>query len=176
MALLSFKHHDLIKVSEALDIAEDATVNYFKFSLREWKRYRYDVKTLSSLKEYDVSPDVFALLNKGTKPARGFELRTRNLDFYLICLQDHHILNAVERDEELFLLPLLVYVFTHELVHIVRFCNFFQRFDVASRERDREETVVHAQTFDILKNLLMPRLGYVLDSYRDHRACDMAIL
>ena len=175
MAFLSFKNHELIKVSEALYIAEDATVNYFKFSSRQWGRHRYDVKTLSFLKKEDVRPGAFALLNKSSRPTGGFEFRTRNFDFYLICLNDHHILNAVERDGELFLLPLLVYVFTHELVHIVRFCNFFQRFDAPSRERDREETVVHAKTFEILKKLSMPRLDYVLDSYRDHRVCDLAI-
>ncbi len=176
MALLSFKNHDLLEVSEALDIAEDATVNYFKFSSRQWGRHRYDVKTLSFLEVEELRPGAFALLNKSSKPEGGVELRTRNLDFYLICLNDHHILNAVERDGELFLLPLLVYVFTHELVHIVRFCNFFQRFDAPLREREREEIVVHGQTFEILKRLSVPKLGYVLDSYRDHRVCDLAIV
>ena len=48
--MASFKKNDLTVVSDALEIAEDATGNFYKFSLGQWKRHRYDVKTLSSLK------------------------------------------------------------------------------------------------------------------------------
>ena len=64
---------------------------------------------------------------------------------------------------------------THELVHIVRFCNFFQRFDVSKEERDREERIVHDTTFKILEGLSLPKLGYVLDSYQDQRVCASAV-
>ena len=32
-----------------------------------------------------------------------------------------------------------VYVFTHELVHIVRFCNFFQMFDVPEKKGSKKK-------------------------------------
>jgi hypothetical protein len=48
-------------------------------------------------------------------------------------------LEALDRDRELGMVPLLVYVFTHELVHIVRFCNFSQRFEFHMKEREKEE-------------------------------------
>jgi hypothetical protein len=168
-----FKEEDLLTVSEALDIAEDQTGDYFKFSSGQWRRHRYDVKTLSQLTNHEVVPDVFALLKKRTKRKGGVEPSSRHRDFYFICLQDHRILKAVKRDRDLGLLPLLVYVFTHELVHIVRFCNFSQRFEVSTKDREKEERIVHATTYEILKELSLPRLDYILNSYETHRVCDM---
>ena len=172
---LSFKKDDIQTVGEALEIAEDATGNFYKFSLGQWKRHRYDIKTLSSLKSFEITQQAFALLNKGARVTSSFESKTKSRDFYFICLQDHRILKALNRDKALWLLPLLVYVFTHELVHIVRFCNFFQRFDVSGKEKDKEESVVHETTFKILENLALPKLDYVLDSYQGHRICEMVV-
>jgi len=171
MMHVPFKREELLTMSEALDIAEDRTGDYFKFSSGQWKRHRYDVKTLSQLADCEGIPDVFALLKKSKK--ERVEASSRYRDFYLICLQDHRILKALKRDRELGLLPLLVYVFTHELVHIVRFCNFSQRFEVSTKDREKEECVVHATTYEILKELSVPRLGYILNSYETHRVCDM---
>jgi len=58
-------------------------------------------------------------------------------------------------------------------VHIVRFCNFSQRFEVSTKDREKEEGLVHATTYEILKELSLPRLDYILNSYETHRACDM---
>jgi hypothetical protein len=176
MALSSFKQHDLETVSDALYIAEDAIGNFFKFSLGQWRRHRYDVRTLSSLSGDEIRPHAFALLNKSSRVIGDFELKAKKQDFYFICLQDHLILNAMKRDKELGLLSLLVYVFTHELVHIVRFCNFLKRFETSGSERDREEEIVHTKTFEILKDTSVPKLDYILDSYRSHRICDVASL
>jgi len=173
MIHVPFKREDLLTMSEALDIAEDRTGDYFKFSSGQWRRHRYDVKTLSQLANFEVIPDVFALLKKSKKRKEEVKPTSRHSDFYFICLQDHRILKAVKRDRDLGLLPLLVYVFTHELVHIVRFCNFSQRFEVSTKDREKEERIVHAMTFEILKELSLPRLDYILNSYETHRVCDM---
>jgi len=173
MNLPFFSHQDLRMVGEALEVAEDRTGDYFKFSFEQWKRHRYDVKTLCSLGEHEVSEHAFALLNKGVRHSGRGVARTGEHDFFLICLQDHLILKALGRDTNMDLLPLLVYVFTHELVHIVRFCNFHQRFEASEKHRTREEAVVHAATYDILRELSLPKLNYVLDSYQGHRICDM---
>jgi len=166
-----FRQHELVTVSDALDIAEDATGNFFKTEIGQSKRYGYDVKTLSSLKGRQISDVALAVLSKGTRVLKDFEPRTKIRDFYFICLQDHLILKAVERDEDLALLPFMVYIFTHELVHIIRFSNFFQRFDVTHRERAEEEEVVHSLTYDVLKKSSLAKLDYVLDSYQGHRIC-----
>ena len=176
MALRSFNHDDLILVSDALDIAEDATGDYFKFSLGQWKRHRYDVRTLSSLRKEEIKSNVFASLNKGSRAIGEFDSKTRTRDFYFICLQDHRILNALSRDKERGKPYLMVYIFTHELVHIVRFCNFMKRYDAGGREREEEEKIVHAKTYEILNDLPVPKLNYILDAYKSHRMWDVAAL
>ena len=176
MPLKAFDHNEMILVRDALDIAEDTTGNFFKFSLGQWKRHRYEVKTLNSLEKDEIRSYGFALLNKYGKPPQAIMPMAGLEDYYAICLQDHVILNALKRDEELGLLALLVYVFTHELVHIVRFCNFLKNFDASGEEREKEEKAVHATTYEILKGLSMPRLGYILDSYESHRLSDMVCI
>ena len=76
---------------------------------------------------------------------------------------------AVARDERVKLLPLCVYVVTHELIHIVRFCKFLQRFDAETTERQREEMRVHEITQKVLGSLKLPHLDYVLEVYRDYQ-------
>lgn len=169
-----FKSEELSTVSDALEIAEDNTGDFYKFSFDQWKRHHYDVKTLSSLDDGEIASDAFALLNKRSRITTGFDSKTKERDFYYICLQDHQILRALGRDKNLGVLPLLVYIFTHELVHIVRFCNFYQRFEISGRGRDEEEKIVHATTFEILKDLSLPKLGYVLEAYQDQRFCHLA--
>jgi hypothetical protein len=168
-----FRQHELITVSDALEIAEDATGNYFKSLIGQSKGYGYDVKTLTSLNQREISSVALAVLSKGMRALNNFESRTQTRDFYFICLQDHLILRALQRDGNLALLPFLVYIFTHELIHIVRFCTFLQRFNVTEEKRAEEEGIVHALTFDILKHSSLPNLDYVLDSYRDHRICQL---
>ncbi len=175
MTLFPFSSDNLSTVSEALEVAEDKTGDYFKFSFGQWKRHHYDVKTMSALKENEIAPHAFALLNKASRVIADYKPRTENRDFYFICLQDKQIMTALKRDEDLGLFPLLVYIFTHELVHIVRFCNFFQRFEISGEGREKEEKVVHQTTYEILKDLSMSQVDYVLQCYRDHRICEFAI-
>lgn len=174
MALRTFKDHELATVSDALDVAEDKIGDFYKFSLGQWKRHRYDIKTLKSLAPDDISPYAFAVLKKYSSTG-VCDWKIRESDVYFICLQDHLILGALGRDNRLDLLPFLVYIFTHELVHIVRFCNFLQRYEISETNREREERIVHATTFEILKRLSLPNLNYVLDSYREHRMCDISL-
>jgi len=170
-----FEDKNIKAISEALDIAEDRTGDYYKFSFCQWKRHHYDVKTLMSLAKEETSSYAFALLNKSSRILEDYESKTRTRDFYFICLQDHRILNALERDRNLTLMSLLVYIFTHELIHIVRFCNFFQRFDISGQGKEKEERLVHATTYEILKDNSLPGMAYILESYKCNRHCDMVV-
>jgi hypothetical protein len=162
-------------MSEALGIAEERTGDFYKFSLGQWKRHRYDVKTIPGLGTDEVRPHVFAFLQKGTSLISDFEPKSRERDYYFICLHEPRIQQALRKDKDLQLLPLLIYVFVHELVHIVRFCNFSQRFDISDKRKEKEEKVVHSTTFEILKGLSFPRMDYVLHSYQNHRICEMTM-
>ncbi|MBW2076341.1 MAG: hypothetical protein DRG87_05385 [Deltaproteobacteria bacterium] len=171
MYLQHFTKEQLGIVSEALDIAEDMTSNYYQLSMTQWKRHPFDLKTLKQLFGEDIRDDAFALLKKYRRSELGeAEPIPKGREFYIICLQDHHIIRALKRDHELKLLPLLAYVLTHELVHIVRFCTYKERFDVTEEvRRSREEQVVHQTTYEILKELSLPNLSHILSYYTPSR-------
>jgi hypothetical protein len=175
MSYLAFEDEKIEAVSEALHIAEDKTGDYYKFSFGQWKRHHYEVKTLISLAEDEITSYAFALLNKCSRVIEDHDSKTKIRDFYIICLQDHQILNALLRDKNLTLLSLLVYIFTHELVHIIRFCNFYQRFNISGNGKEKEEKLVHNTTYEILKDISLPRMDYILESYKWHRLCDIKI-
>jgi len=175
MTVRFFEDNRIRTVSDALDIAEDKTGDYYKFSNRQWKKHSYDVKTQLSLEDNEITSYAFALLNKCALNLDNTDLKTKTRDFYFICLQDDQILKAMKRDSSLKLLPLLVYILTHELVHIVRFCNFSQRFEISGEDREDEEKLVHSTTYDILKDVSILHMDYILEAYRDHRICDLAV-
>ena len=171
----SFGYNHIHTVSEALDIAEDLVGNHYKFSLGQWKRHRFDVKTRKALQRGEITDQALALLKRGRRTTGLTDSGTPRRDSYIICLQDQQILKAVKRDSRLNLLPFLLYIFTHELIHVVRFCNFLQRFDVPDKEKEKEERVVHEKTYEVLNPLSLPDLDYILDAYRNHRAIDVLV-
>ena len=69
------------------------------------------------------------------------------------------------RGERIGFRPLVLYVVTHELIHIIRFGTFLKSYEVLSG-KDEEETRVHKVTGQVLKNVRMRGLDQVLDSYR----------
>jgi hypothetical protein len=162
-----FSPAEIQVVSQAVEIAEDVTANHFKISTAQWKHVRYDIRTLVELSPDEISDYAFAQITRYSgKPGL---VSKRQYDYFKICLQDQNIMAAVERDEGVKLLPLGVYVVTHELVHIVRFCKFIQRFDAEPPERQREEMRVHEITQRALGSLRIPHLDYVLEVYRDYQ-------
>jgi len=171
MVVQYFNRNQLAILRDAVDIAEDMTSNYYNLSLSQWKRHPFDVKTLSYLFGEDIRDNVFAVLKKYmTADSAGTGRLGKSREFYLICLQDHQILKALQRDRDVTLLPLLSYILTHELVHIVRFCKFQVRFDTQEKQcKTKEEKIVHQTTYEILKGLSLPNLSYILSSYSRNR-------
>ncbi len=171
MGLQLFNRRQLHILGEALDIAEDSTSNYFKLSQSHWRQHPFDVKTLSSLFGDDIKDNTFALLKKYVPgDDESSQPLCKGRELYVIYVQDHQILKALQRDKELELLPLLAYVLTHELVHIVRFCKFQIRYDTEEEvSRNKEENIVHNTTYEILKELPLSNLAYIFSSYTPDR-------
>jgi hypothetical protein len=145
-------------IQEAVVIAEESTSDFFKLSGSQWRRSRYDILTLEALRDEEISPHALAQLAKYTCCLPGRELKSAHYDLYRICLQDHNILSTLEKQARLALLPLLIYVITHELVHIVRFSYFHQLFDATAAEKEQEEKRVHSLTREILSPFNCPDL------------------
>jgi hypothetical protein len=162
-----FNPEELQVMAQAVEISEDVTANFFKISTSQWKYVRYDIRTLADLNADEMTEDAFAQISRYSRYQDGQYRGERHYDYFKICLQDHNITAAVERDEQLQLLPLSIYVVTHELVHVVRFCKFLQRFDAEPEERKKEEARVHEITLKALGVRNLAHLDYVLRAYQD---------
>jgi len=145
----------------AFSHAEKLAGTYFRLSPEEMKAHKYEVKTLAYLKDHEINDRVFAHLCK-----YGYQKGKINFQFFRICLQDHRILDAVERaDSFIRLVPLMSYIATHELVHIIRFNSGETDFDAPLEEKIKEEEKVHYITRNILKMIADPDLGLVIDCF-----------
>ncbi len=168
MELAYFEPNHLRVVDEAVGLAEDVASNFFKFSSADWKAVPYDVKTLKDLAREEMVSGVFAQVRLYQRDLMRSPSGIGRYEYYKICVHDHEILKALERDEGFTLFPLVLYVVTHELVHIARFKHFLRSFYASEVERIDEERRVHQTTFDILKNIPVSGMKPVLKRYQMH--------
>jgi hypothetical protein len=153
-------------VKRTFSQAENLTWKFFGMASGAQLAGRYDVRTLAELENHEVQDAAFAHLCKysataarGSDPLKGFH-------FYRICLQDNRILDAVERGcSYIKLVPLLLYIATHELVHILRFERGESDFHMPAEERRKEEVRVDAITRSILSPRAGRELNLVLDCF-----------
>jgi hypothetical protein len=166
---VTFNPEQIGIVNKAVALAEELVSNYYKMSASQWLHRRYDIKTLIKLAPDEVVEGPFAQIVRyeGRHPDRA--LGSSTYDLYKICLQDHAILAALNQKPNLQLLPFVLYIVTHELIHIVRFSRFLQYFDAAPDERLAEEKRVHVKTHEILEPCRVPGLGEVLEFYNEWR-------
>jgi hypothetical protein len=148
-----FDAGDLRTVEPALGAAEQFTGRFYCIPGRDWSRFPYEVTTTASgepPRDWAFA-DVVRVLPFSTAPIRrhGFG------EHFRIRLRDDVFLSAVEEpDREIDLFPLLLWVLTHELVHVVRFGSGLAPFDAAADARQHEEHRVH----EITERVLHPAL------------------
>ena len=161
---------DELKVVRAqLREAESLVSHYYCIPGREWPKYHYDVRTLEELRECEIAENVLAVVEKYEYSLRSAAKCQQYLELYGICLQDHNILAVSKRNssEESFQ-ALMLYILTHELVHVFRFANRPHSYFIEERRRSEEEKRVHRITCDILRKREDPPLLRVLEAYRDY--------
>ncbi|SHE30879.1 hypothetical protein SAMN02745206_00083 [Desulfacinum infernum DSM 9756] len=167
-----FGPSEIPTLREAIRISEELIGDRFKISTSDWKRYRYDIQSLKDLRPEEITDGAFAQIRRYARHPHEKLLASKHGEYFKICLQDHVIRNALQRDSHIRLLPLATYIVTHELIHVVRFARFLQRFDAPPRERDEEEVRVHHLTAEVLGGLRMEGLRDVLSAFRDCRAME----
>ena len=167
-----FDHNEILLLRKAIDIAEEVTSNFYQISTSQWKRYRYDIQSLKDLKPHEITNFAFAQIRRYARSPEQCPVPSKLCDFFKICLQDHVIRHATVRDPRIELQPLSIYIVTHELIHVVRFARFIQRFETEPEERDQEETRVHTITHRLLKDLKIQGLSEVLEAFRDCRTME----
>lgn len=163
MALL-FTADNLTQVMNAADIAEEVISEHFHLTSSHWSRHRYELRTGVELEGHEQCEGAFAQVLRYAVSRDEI----RPTDFYRICVQDHNILAALGSKPAGFLFPLMAYVLTHELLHVVRFARFLQLFAAEDTDRDREESLVHRLTFELLEDKPLPNLREILKLYRSH--------
>jgi len=165
-----FNREELLKVEEAVKISEELVNNYFKMSSGQWLRNRYDIKTARDLEGHEQVDGPFAQVIKYEARKKEAPLRSSSYTLYKVCLQDNAILSTVQK-EDLLLEPFLLYILTHELIHIIRFSKYNQRYE-NKNEADvtlDEERQVHLLTHEILKSFSIPGVMKVFEFYKDWR-------
>jgi len=171
--LRAFGQWELGLLDRAMSLSEEAVSDYFRLSEGCWGRHPFELRTAAQLLPNEISHECLAQVLRLRRPAIEGLLRPR--DFYRICLQDHNLLGLIEREGQRELLgPLLVYVLTHELVHVVRFGKYLRLFDASADERRREEDTVHRLAAAILAGVSLPRLETVLNFYESHGSMHFA--
>lgn len=161
-----FSETELEVVKAAVGMAEDRVSDFYKLSDSQWIRYRYDVRTLAELDPSEVVDGPFAqVIRYEARPAEA-NLGSAAYDFYRICLLDHAILAAAEFPG-ISLRPFILYIVTHELIHVVRFCKFLQNFNASEEEKRAEEIRVHRRTREILRPIRISGMTPALDFFRN---------
>ncbi|MFH2044224.1 MAG: hypothetical protein ABIK92_03645 [Pseudomonadota bacterium] len=163
--LSKFNPRQIKTVNEAAEISEELVSEYYKLSTSQWLRKRYDIKTLANLSTEEIVAGPFAQIIKYKAQPKNSSLSSSTYDFYKICLQDNSILSVVKKSPPIKLYPFLLYIITHELVHIVRFSEYLQNFSASYEEKMAEETRVHYNTHEILKSIKLIGLSSVFKFY-----------
>ena len=165
----TFDPDDITTINSAAAMAEELVSNHYKMSASQWLKRRYDIGTLADLDPEEIIHGPFAQIIRYEGYHRNRSLGSSAYDFYKICLQDHTILAALADNRQLQLFPFILYIVTHELIHIVRFTKFLQQFDAAPEDRLSEEKRVHAVTHQVLARITIPGLAEVLEFYGEWR-------
>jgi hypothetical protein len=153
-------------VKEAFACAERLTGEFFDVLPGTWLARRYDVKTLAQLEHHELHESAFAHLCKYSSDHGNGRAALKGFHFYRVCLQDNRILDAIQRGSSFIkLVPLMLYIATHELVHILRFERGESDFDMPEGERTKEERRVDAITRSILSPMADHELNLVLDCF-----------
>jgi hypothetical protein len=124
-------------VFRALDEAEERTSDYYCIPPFRWEQLRYDLLTRADNGWEPLPESMLARVRCLQRTDRS-----RPFDFYRIELDDRSILTAATR-ENLggHLYPFLVYILTHEMVHMVRLSSILEKDDSFSFNETEEQRV-----------------------------------
>ena len=164
-----FDERQMESVNQAVSVSEEMVSNYYKLSDTQMLQLNYDIRTASRLAPHEIVEDHFAQIVRYRARKKASMLETEAEDFYLLCIQDHAILDAIDRFRALRLYPFMLYIVCHELIHVVRFRRYLQHFHVEQEKRQLEEIRVHHETREVLRGSRARDLDAVLEFYGQWR-------
>lgn len=142
-------------LASASTLAEELVGDFFGLGPRDWLGLQYQVFPAG-----EGAENVLATLALLESPAL---LPCRRRWFYGIFLAEGRVLSLAQGRS--FLEALLLYIFTHELIHMVRFLKFRASFWMPAPLRFEEEKKVHQLCRKVLAGLALEDLGAVLSRF-----------
>jgi hypothetical protein len=148
-APLTFSAPQKDLVFKALAEAEERTTDYYCIPPFRWEQLRYDLLTRED-HGWEPMPDPMLArvrLLERRDPRKSF-------DFYRIELNDPNILSAAQRENLLLsarLYPFLVYILTHEMVHLVRWSTILDGTHTGDKAGYEEE---ESRVQDVARRIL----------------------
>lgn len=162
-----FNLDEILLLDRAWGLASSVVADDFRFDFEDFNSWPVDIKRYPELRPEEQIKGVFAQLFRYARP--GPVVTAGRPDYYRICLYDPAILAAVTKEPGLELEALLVYILTHELIHVARFAKFMELFSLSPEGRRSEEEIVHRETFRLLRKINLRGLDLVLSLYQNHR-------
>ncbi len=160
---MQFTHKQRYLAFRALEDAEARTSGYYCIPPFRWQRLHYDLLTR---KDDEWQPLPEGMLARTQRCELSTPRHGRPSDFFRIELNDPGILMAAHRErlrQDLY--PLLLYVLTHEMVHLVRLSSILTDDEQLTLPRESEETRVSQIARSILLTRLTPGLDAVLQRF-----------
>ena len=160
---------ELKVIRTKLSEAESLVSHYYCIPGREWPMYPYDIRTLREMGQTEIAWNALAMVTKYEYSPIKSPGRFPDQEIYGICLQDHNILAATRRAlSPVTLDALMLYILTHELVHVFRFASSLQQYLIEKELREQEESRVHRITSEILRERKDGRVQQVLEAFQDY--------
>ncbi len=147
----------------ALEDAEARTSGYYCIPPFRWQRLHYDLLTRTD-REWRPLPE--GMLARTQRCELHTRRRSGSPDFFRIELNDPGILLAARRERlRADLYPLLLYILTHEMVHLVRLSSILTDAEQLGLPRESEEARVSQIARIILLASQTPGLDMVLQRF-----------
>jgi hypothetical protein len=147
-----FTQSDLRTITKAAALAETLTQRFFGLPEDGWKREPYTIFTRKEIGRRLYEQDAFAqVIRYEARPHQSH--RKARKERFGVVLQDPNILMSLLRSTKHDLWTLMLFVLTHELIHIVRFSRYNVDFFAPIEDRDKEENLVHDMTTEILAGM-----------------------
>jgi len=138
-------------------LAEELVFEHYALSTRTLKKLQYEIRFLKDT--WPFPEEALAVLVKGRNEADSPSTKRES---YLILFPYGRRIPFSRG----FLPALMLYIFTHELVHMVRFARYEASYFAKNEQRMLEERKVHAKTREILKPLaFIPGLPETLEYF-----------
>lgn len=160
---MHFTHSQRHLAFRALEEAEACTSGYYCIPPFRWQQLRYDLLTRND-REWQPLPE--GTLARTRRCQWHIPRRSEPSAFFRIELNDPGILTAARRErlrEDLY--PLLLYILTHEMVHLVRLSSILTDVEQLTIPRESEETRVRRIARSILATIQTPGLDSVLQRF-----------